>query len=106
MEQANGVLKGILARTILENREKPLPELLTRAVSIYNRRVSPSGYSPFFLLFGTQPPEAESLYPPYVREATPMEEHKWAEELTNLNPAPIARAYVNSMKSARAKTRA
>ncbi|KHJ32457.1 putative tkp3 protein [Erysiphe necator] len=105
VEQANGVLKSILARTILENRLQPLHSLLAHAVAIYNRRISPSGYSPFFLLFGTKPPEEELIYPIYVREPTPQEEIKWATELAKSHAAPISRSYVNSMRASRAKVR-
>ncbi|KAI0998222.1 hypothetical protein K3495_g9972 [Podosphaera aphanis] len=37
VEQANGIIKGILARAILSSRDTPLPTLLAQAVSIYNR---------------------------------------------------------------------
>ncbi|KAI0992676.1 hypothetical protein K3495_g15509, partial [Podosphaera aphanis] len=74
--------------------------------SIYNRRLSPSGYSPYFLLFGTQPPDEELAYHQYIREATDHEQKAWDEEHARLHAAPIARSYVNSMKVVRAKTRA
>lgn len=67
--------------------------------------MSPAGYSPYFLLFGTQPPEEEQIYPMYTREATEQEEADWSEELVKIHAAPIARNYVNSMRAARAKTR-
>ncbi|POS82548.1 hypothetical protein EPUL_005935, partial [Erysiphe pulchra] len=106
VEQANGILKGILARLILDNRDVPLKRSLMQAVTIYNRRISPSGFSPFFLLFGTQPSEIEMVYPAYSREATDAEEIEWANELAKLHAAPIARTYVNSLKATRAKTQA
>ena len=105
VEQVNGILKGILVRSILDNPSIPLPTALARAVYIFNPRVAPTGYSPFFLLFGTQPPEEEISYPMYTREATKEEEIKWANELVKSHPAPIARSYVNSVKAARSKTR-
>lgn len=95
VEQANGVLKGILARAILDNRKAPLTDTLDRAVTIYNRRISTSGYSPYFLLFGTQPPVTELIYPVYSLEATDLEEAKWAKELAKFHSAPIARICKN-----------
>lgn len=106
VEQANGILKGILSRLILDNGDVPLKRSLVQAVTIYNRRISPSGFSPFFLLFGTQPSEIEMVYPAYSREATDAEEIEWANELAKLHAAPIARTYVNSLKATRAKTQA
>ncbi|KHJ35256.1 putative tkp3 protein [Erysiphe necator] len=105
VKQANGILKGIFSRTILENKHTPLQESLARAVSIFNRRMSPAGYSPYFLLFGTQPPEEEQIYPMYTRESTEQEEADWSEELVKIHVTPIAQNYVNSMRAARAKTR-
>ncbi|KAI1003153.1 hypothetical protein K3495_g5050 [Podosphaera aphanis] len=103
IEQANGVLKAILTRNLLDNPQMPLTIALTIAVSIYNRRLSPSGYSPYFLLFGTQPPDEELAYHQYIREATDHEQKAWDEEHARLHAAPIARSYVNSMKAVRAK---
>ncbi|KAI0991450.1 hypothetical protein K3495_g16737, partial [Podosphaera aphanis] len=105
VEQANGVLKKILAQIILNDRNINLGTALARAVTIYNRRVSPSGYSSYFLLFGTQPPEEELSYPVYSREATEEEEQQWAKELVKSSAAPIARSYVSSIKASRAKVR-
>ncbi|KAI0999370.1 hypothetical protein K3495_g8827 [Podosphaera aphanis] len=84
VEQANGVLEGFLARTILDNKKLPQQLLLAQVVSIYNRRVSPTGYSPF-LLFGTQLPATKILYPAYTREATDIGERQWSEEFTKLH---------------------
>lgn len=106
VEQANGVLKAILTRMLLDNPKLTLSNALAHAVTIYNRRESPTGYSPYFLLFGTQPPEQEQAYPNYTREATELEERQWTEELVKFHQAPIARSYVNSMKATRAMTRA
>lgn len=105
VEQANGVLKAILVRTLLDNPQISFNYALSHAVTTYNRRIAPSGYSPYFLLFGTQPPEEESAYPEYTREATIQEESDWARELIKSHPAPIARNYTSSMKAIRDKTR-
>ncbi|KAI1004419.1 hypothetical protein K3495_g3793 [Podosphaera aphanis] len=106
VEQANGILKAILTRILLDAPGQRLADALSRAVSIFNRRTSPNGYSPFFLLFGTQPPEEEQSYTAYVREPTVQEEREWAKELVKSHAAPIARSYVSSMKATRDKTRA
>ena len=81
VDKANGVLKAILARILLDGPQTPLTYIFPRAVTIYNRHVSPNGYSPYFLLFGTLPPDEEYVYPEYTREATINEENDWAEEL-------------------------
>lgn len=74
VEQANGILKGILIRIILDICENLLGAVLASAITLYNRRVSPSRHSLYFLLFGTQPPEEEITNPLYTREATEVEE--------------------------------
>lgn len=56
-------------------------------------------------MFGIQPPDKELLYPTYTREATQGENQEWADELVKTHAAPIARAYVNSLKAARSKVR-
>ncbi|KAI0996090.1 hypothetical protein K3495_g12091 [Podosphaera aphanis] len=89
VEQANGVLKDALARSTV----------------IYNRRVGPSGYSPYFLLFGTQPPGQQMTFAAYTRDPTPGEDQAWAQELALQHAAPIARSYVASAKAIRAKVR-
>lgn len=89
---------------MLDNQNVSFSILLQRAVAIYNCRISPSGYSPFFLLFGTQPPESETIYPIYTREVTDEEEKDWTKELVTNHAAPIARSYVGSVRAARAKS--
>ncbi|KAI0992091.1 hypothetical protein K3495_g16095 [Podosphaera aphanis] len=106
VEQANAILKAILTRILLDAPGQRLADVLFRAVSIFNRRTSPNGYSPFFLLFGIQPPEEEPSYTAYVRESTVQEEREWAKELVKSHAAPIARSYASSMKATRDKTRA
>ncbi|KAI0994299.1 hypothetical protein K3495_g13883 [Podosphaera aphanis] len=106
VEQANGVLKSILIRILLDNTTLELSQALAQAVMMFNRRVSSNGYSPYFLLFGTQPPEEELAYTNYEREATEQEEREWAEELARSHAAPIARSFVGSIKASRDHTRA
>ncbi|KAI1004357.1 hypothetical protein K3495_g3855 [Podosphaera aphanis] len=105
VEQANGVLKGILTRIFMEFPQTPLNKALARAVQIYNRRTGPTEYSPYFLLFGTQPPELQHTYAAYTRDPTPEEDCACADELAKLHAAPIARSYVASLKAVRAKVR-
>lgn len=57
IEQIIGVLKSILSRAILDNRKLTFATALARAVHIFSRGFSPLGYSPFFFLYGTKPPE-------------------------------------------------
>ncbi|KAI1001154.1 hypothetical protein K3495_g7045 [Podosphaera aphanis] len=105
VEQANGVLKGILTHIFLENPQMPFRDALARSTVIYNRRVGPSGYSPYFLLFGTQPPVQQMTFAAYTRDPTPGEDQAWAQELALQHAAPIARSYVASAKAIRAKVR-
>ncbi|KAI0991794.1 hypothetical protein K3495_g16393, partial [Podosphaera aphanis] len=105
VEQANGVLKGILTRMFMENTQTPLNDALVHASTIYNRRVGPSRYSPYFLLFGTQPPQQQLTFTAYCRDPTPEEDRIWTQELAKRHPAPIARSYVASVKAARAEVR-
>lgn len=70
VEQAKNILKGILARKILENQNRSLENLLVHVVKIHNQHLSPSGYSPSFLIFETKPQKEELKYPTQVRKAT------------------------------------
>lgn len=56
VEKANGDIKRLLIREWEANPDTRNKGLLARVVSIKNRTPGPSGYSPYFLLFGTQPP--------------------------------------------------
>lgn len=105
MEQANSALKYILAHTILNNPHTPLRKSLSRSVPINNRRAPPSAYIPFFLLFGTQRPNTEYLYPAHVHESIEVEELDWANKLARFHAALLARLYVNSVRLKRAKIR-
>lgn len=106
VEQANSILKAILKRTLLDAPGMKLVDALSRAVSIFNRRISSNGYSPFFLIFGTQPSDKEQANTENVREPTHQEERDWTEELVRSHSAPIAHSYMASMKAVRDKTRA
>ncbi|KAI1003237.1 hypothetical protein K3495_g4970 [Podosphaera aphanis] len=106
VEQANGVLKNILNRLVLDRPGTNYSSILDHGVSIYNRRIGPTGYSPHFLMFGTTPPETQLVYPLYDREPTIMEEKSFAQDLVKAHAAPLARSYVASLKCARDTVRA
>ncbi|KAI0992919.1 hypothetical protein K3495_g15265, partial [Podosphaera aphanis] len=55
VEKANGDIKRLLVREFHANPNIDAKQLLPRVVAIKNRTPGPSGYSPYFLLFGTQP---------------------------------------------------
>ncbi|KAI0997543.1 hypothetical protein K3495_g10645 [Podosphaera aphanis] len=101
VEQANGILKNILNRLVLDMPGTTYSTILDHAVSIYNRRIGPNGYSPHFLMFGTKPPEEQLIYPIYTREPTNEENEFFAKDLVKLHAAPLARSYVASLKCAR-----
>ncbi|KAI0996082.1 hypothetical protein K3495_g12100, partial [Podosphaera aphanis] len=88
IEKVNGVLKSILTRVLLDTPNLKLVDVLSHANMFFNRRIAPTGYSPYFLLFGTQPPEEEQAYPAYTREATLQEEQDWASDLARSHAAP------------------
>ncbi|KAI1007595.1 hypothetical protein K3495_g625 [Podosphaera aphanis] len=77
VEKVNGVLKSILTRVLLDTPNLKLVDALSHANMVFNRRIAPTRYSSYFLLFGTQPPKEEQAYPAYNREATLQEEQDW-----------------------------
>jgi hypothetical protein len=60
IEQMNDILEGIISRISLTNPGFPLPNLLQAAVNTHNRTPRPNGYSPYFLFYGTTPPDRTS----------------------------------------------
>jgi hypothetical protein len=57
IEQMNDVLKGIMSRISLTNPGFLLPDLLQAAMNTHNRTPRPSDYFPYFLFYGTTPPD-------------------------------------------------
>lgn len=57
MERVNGMIKAIFYGLQQQDRTEEMTVLIVKAVAIYNRRSKMHGYSPFFLLYGTQPPD-------------------------------------------------
>jgi hypothetical protein len=106
IKKINGDLKKIVVR---KNRDHPatsLPELLQRAVKIHNRIPRPNGYSPYFLLYGTQPPDQHLQFEAYVREPTDEEDDKFQRKLAKHHEAPIARNNATGVKALRDQIRA
>jgi hypothetical protein len=77
IEKINGNLKKIVVRENRNHSATSLPELLQRAVKIYNRTPRPNGYSPYFLLYGTQPSNQHLQFEAYVREPTDKKNDKF-----------------------------
>jgi hypothetical protein len=80
MEQVNGHIKATMTRMHLAHPEIPLPDLLQTAINLHNRITRPSGYSPYFLLYGTIPSDRTSPEA-YTRESTWEEEETHEKEL-------------------------
>lgn len=108
VEKANGDIKRIMLREHQANPTLNLPYLLQRAVTIYNRTPKPSGYSNYFLMFGTQPPQEQTQteLSEYVREPTEGEEVNFEKQLAEQHEAPTARNYHNGLKASRDRIRA
>ncbi|KAI0999615.1 hypothetical protein K3495_g8579, partial [Podosphaera aphanis] len=104
-EQANGKIKAIVIKLIMDQPGRPVQEYFHCAVYIYNRLKGPNGYSPYFLIYGTHPPQEQKIYHAYERESTPEEEKQWSEELVRAQAVNTARTDVASMKAARDATR-
>ena len=107
VERANGVLKSILGRIRLQFPADSLRALHHRAVLIYNRRVGPAGYSPFFLLYGTQPARDRppQSFTAYEREPTETEQIDAQRDLARQHEGSLARDNVNSLKAVQAQAR-
>lgn len=93
-------------KTSLENLQYTFQANVERGELIFNRRQGPSSCSPFYLLFDTQPPQQQKIYPEYKRDATIQEENDWAKKLINSHAAPITRSIVASSKHSRNMVRA
>jgi hypothetical protein len=76
VEQINDQLKATITRMHLAYSETLLPDLLQTAVKLHNRITRPNGYSPYFLMYGTIPPNRTSPEA-YAKEST------WKEKETH-----------------------
>jgi hypothetical protein len=108
IERFNGIIKTILAKLALDNRNIPIYNLLPKALYIYNRRPGLHGYSPYFLLYGVNPlqEQQESQFGTYIREPTEAEEAAFARELAKQEHVNAERRYVTSLKATRDAVRA
>jgi hypothetical protein len=93
IEKTNGSLKRIALREQHTNPAKNLADLIRSAVRILNRTPNPSGYSPYFLMYGTLPPEhsPSSVLQKYTKEYTSEEKDSYQKELAKYHEAPQAR---------------
>jgi hypothetical protein len=80
VEQVNGHIKATMTRVHLAHPEIPLPDLLQTAVNLHNRTIRPSGYSPYFLLYGTIPSDRTSPKA-YTRKSTWEKEERHEKKL-------------------------
>lgn len=111
VERVNGALKHTIVREWLAHPQREMGVSVRRAVALYNRTPKPSGYSPFFLLFGTTPPtqrdaSSTASVAAYVRDPTDQEESAFDKELVQHHEAPIARLRANGLAASRDRTRA
>ncbi|KAI3336829.1 hypothetical protein HD806DRAFT_528415 [Xylariaceae sp. AK1471] len=74
----------------------------------HNRIPKPSGYSSYFLLFGTQPPQQQPAVETseYIRDPTEGEEIDSQRNLALNHEAPLARNYFSSLKASKDQIRA
>lgn len=103
------MLKQIIQHLRTDRPDVPFMALHAIAVRQYNRFTGQSGYSPFFLLYGTGPQDEarpDDFFAAYVRDSTDQEDADWARELALHHEAPMARSAVAGLKGARARTRA
>jgi hypothetical protein len=100
----NGKLKNVIIRVSFTHKDIPSPDLLQIAVNIHNRIPRPNGYSPYFLFYGTTPPEHTSPKE-YTRKSTSEEEETYKRERAKYYEAPAARAKTNGIKALRDKIR-
>jgi hypothetical protein len=105
VEQLNGVLKSIMTRMHLTHPDIPLPDLLQSAVNIHNRTPKPSGYSPFFLLYGITPSDRTSPEA-YTRENTKEKDMAHEREMARHHKASESRSRAKGLKASRNQVRA
>jgi hypothetical protein len=105
IKQMNGKLKDVIIRINFTYKNIPSPDLLQIAINIHNRTPRPNGYSPYFLFYGTTPPEHTSPEE-YTRESTSEKEETYEREKAQHHEAPAARAKANGIKASRDKIRA
>jgi hypothetical protein len=106
VKKINGNLKKIAVRKNRNYSATSLPELLQRAMKIHNRTPTPNGYSSYYLLHGTQPPDQHLQFEAYVREPTNEENDQFRRKLANHHEAPIARNNATGVKASRDQIRA
>jgi transposase InsO family protein len=69
IKQINGKLKNVMIRMSFIHKNILSPDLLQIAINIYNRTPRLNDCSPYFLFYGTTPPEHTSPEE-YIREST------------------------------------
>jgi len=111
VEKVNGDLKHTIVREWNTNPTRAINVSVRRAVMLYNRTPKPSGYSPYFLLFGTTPPSQSDVtstlsFTSYIRDPTDQEEAEFERELVKQHEAPLARRQANSLQASRDRVRA
>ncbi|KAI1008167.1 hypothetical protein K3495_g76 [Podosphaera aphanis] len=103
VEKANGDIKRPLAREFFADPTIDTKQLLPRVIAIKNHTPGPSGYSLYFLLFGTQSTNQQftnSAFATYTRD--PMEEEtRFAQKLVQNHEAPIARSHAAGLEASR-----
>jgi hypothetical protein len=94
-----------MTRAHLVYPETLFPDLLQTAVKLHNRTTRPSGYSPYFLMYGIIPPDRISPEA-YAKESTWEKKETHKRKLAQHYEAPIARKRANGLKALRNQVRA
>jgi hypothetical protein len=89
----------------LAHSETLLPDLLQTAVKFHNKITRPSGYSPYFFIYGTIPPDRMSPEA-YAKESTWGKKETHKRKLAQHHEALIARERINGLKASRNQVRA
>lgn len=111
VEKMNGLLKAIMTREFAANRQRSTVNLAARAIILLNRTPRTTGYSSFFLMYGTSPPQVRTAatasgFAAYKRDPTDKEEDAQKKDLAQTHEASSARQRANSFTASRDGVRA
>lgn len=106
-EKFNGQIKAILWALTNEQSKADWKDYLPRALYLYRTRTQSHGFSPYYLVYGINPPAPADVEDvAYVREYTPDEDSSNAQWLIGLQEdRGDRRKWVNSAKAIRDATR-
>lgn len=106
-EKFNGEIKKIIFSLARDSPRTDWKDLVTRALFLYRTRPMVHGYSPYYLVYGLDPPKIdETETTAYIREFTDDEDHdniRWL--IRSQEDRDDRRNWVNSAKAVRDATR-